>query len=375
MKPIIIDNFLDYNLLNDFLHDTNDDYMIDEINHNTGVHFIPCDKMILSYNKQSRTECLINHIINFIKLKGDDISRIVTHIDMNDIRCIEYWNKHLFKSDKYKEKNKLFFHFDSDEQNLVETNKSNLSIVYYFKKKYENGLLIINKQKNYCPDNQNILYKTQDEILNDITILDNYHIIEPLFNRLVIFNGGEYCHGITEIHSERDSLVMNLWINPPLKNIIKHKKNNIYVIDPALHQQNINELISFMNKYCENDNPINLSTYVKNNNDRDAKSMDNLLFSIIHNIVKYIWAELGKLNVTRDSGYTLKKVKDDIVSFHPCNKILYIEYALDDVEYEFKFFDNVKVSKHSFLIVPYCWIYDFKIINKNYIMRMTTDMS
>ena len=103
--------------------------------------------------------------------------------------------------------------------------------------------------------------------------------------------------------------------------------------------------------------------------------MDNLLFSIINKIVKYIGTKLGKLEMTRDSGYTLKKVKDENVSFRPCNKILYIEYTLDDVEYEFNFFDKVKVSKHSFLIIPYCWIYNFKIINDNYIMRMITDMS
>ena len=85
---------------------------------------------------------------------------------------------------------------------------------------------------------------------------------------------------------------------------------------------------------------------------------------------------LGQLNVTRDSGYKLKKIKDDVVSFPLThNKLLYIEFTLDDVEYEFKFFDNIKVSKNSFLIVPYCWIYEFKLINENYTMRLTTDMS
>jgi hypothetical protein len=373
MKPFIVDNFLNNVLLNQFLDlDIQDDYIIEKISHHAGTHFINCDKMVLDYNKGSKVECLINHIIKFINSIKDDIYKNVTISDINDVKCVEYWNKHLVTTN-------IKFHFDIDEQDLLNNNTSNLSVVYYFKRKYENGLLLINKKKNYSPSaDKSILYKNRDEILNDITITNNYHIVEPLFNRLVFFNGGEYWHGVTQVNTLRDSLVMNLWINPPLKNkIIKHRKHNIYVIERVIHEDAINDIRRFMNKYCDNDNSFALSNYINNNkHDKEANDMDNLIFLNIHKLLNYMEDYFnGAINVLQDSGYNLIKAKDSIIKFKPSNKILYIEFTLDDIEYEFDNFDNVKVNKNSFLIIPYCWSYNFKIINENYIMRIVTDMT
>ena len=83
----------------------------------------------------------------------------------------------------------------------------------------------------------------------------------------------------------------------------------------------------------------------------------------------------GAIHAVQDSGYNLIKTKDASIKLNPSNKILYIEFTLDDVEYEFDYFDNVKVNKNSFLIIPYCWSYNFKIINENYTMRIATDMT
>jgi hypothetical protein len=378
MIPLIVDNFLSNELLDTFLYRSGNDYNIDSINQTTGVHFINCANLILNYNKDSKVECLINHIINFIKLNHHGIHINVTTSDLNDIKYLEYWNKHLIKK-KYTDHDKLSFHFDTDEQDLLEYNKSELSIVYYFKKQYENGLLLINKTKNYFPhSDKHILYKSGHDIINDNDIINSYHIVEPRFNRLVLFNGGEYCHGITQVNSIRDSLVMNLWLKKPLnQKIVKHQKNNIFVIERVMHDVDIGRIKECMNKYCTNDGAIfELSAYVNNNRyDKEASDMDKLLFSTIHKIVNYVRIELvGDLEVSQDTGYRLINALDARKTFHACNKLVYIEFALDDVDYEFDYFDNIKVNKNSFIIVPYCWSYNFKILSDKHIMRIMTDM-
>ena len=97
MIPIVIENFLSEELINKFFDYCDDDYNIDKISYSTGHHFIKCNKMKLEYNRKSKTENLINHIINFVKsIECVDINdKMIKKLDVSEIICAEYWNKHL----------------------------------------------------------------------------------------------------------------------------------------------------------------------------------------------------------------------------------------------------------------------------------------
>lgn len=359
MKPIVIENFLNKELLNKFLDYRDDDYNIDKINYKTGHHFIKYNENKLDYNKNSKTENLINYIINFIKLMGDNINEL----KLEEIVCIEYWNKHLIKKEDL---DILFFHLDVDEQNLLVHNKSELSIVYYFKKEYENGLLLINKLNNNI--DQNILLKCREEIINDKNITDNYIIIEPKFNKLVLFKGGEYYHGISKINTSRDSLVLNLWkINPLTKKSLIYNENNIYIINKIMTEEEIYLIKNYMDKNCIDNIPLS----------RIDENIDKIIFNRLMRSFKYLSLELkNNLPGNNDTGYILLKTKDlynnKLLQYD--NRYFYIEIVLEDIEYEFKYYKRLNVKRNSIILLPYSWNYEFKIESNNFRYTIITNI-
>lgn len=384
MIPIVIENFLSEELLNKFFDYCDNDYNIDKISYSTGDHFIKCNKMKLEYNRKSKTENLINHIINFVKLIKGDINDKIKKIDVNEIICAEYWNKHLINKKTKNMKNNtidyslLPFHVDTDEQNLLVYNKSELSIVYYFKKNYDNGLLLINKTKNENSESYNqLLLKCKDEILNDKSITERYFIIEPTFNKLVLFYGGEHYHGISKTDTIRDSLVLNLWkLQPYTEKSLLYNENNIYIINKIMGDDEIYNIKEFMDNTCENNVPLMLSNYINN---KIGKDIDNIILKRLIKSLRYLNSEIDYvLPGTNDTGYILLKANkiysNELLQYD--NRYLYIEIALDDIEYEFNFHKKVSVKRNSLIILPYSWNYNFKINSTadNYRYTIITNM-
>ena len=383
MIPIVIENFLSEELLNKFFDYCDNDYNIDKISYSTGDHFIKCNKMKLEYNRKSKTEILINHIIKFVKLKNGDINDKIKKIDVNEIICVEYWNKHLINQkinimkDKTIDNSLLEFHVDTDEQNLLVHNISELSIIYYFKKKYDNGLLLINKTKNDNSASYNeLLFKCKDEILNDKSITERYFVIEPKFNKLVLFYGGEHYHGVSKTDTIRDSLVLNLWkLQPYTQKSLQYNENNIYTINKIMCDDDICNIKEFMDNTCENNVPLMLSNYTNN---KIGKDIDEIILKRLINCLRYLYSEIKYvLPGNNDTGYILLKANkiysNELLQYD--NRYLYIEIALDDIEYEFNFHKKVSVKKNSLIVLPYSWNYNFKINSTdNYRYTIITNM-
>jgi hypothetical protein len=259
---------------------------------------------------------------------------------------------------------------DSDEQNLISINKSQLSVVFYFKKRYESGLLLINKSKSKVEkignsmfekftSNNDDLDKYEYEILNDPIIAEKYHIIKPKFNRIVFFYGGEYAHGISTVRNTRDSLVMNLWnVAPYTTPSLQYKENNIYIITQIAEEYTINEITKYMNDICIINKVTSLHDCLLTQ--PNGKQLDEILFGIIMKCSEYLHKTINTLpKPTGDTGYTLLKSDTTINTqiLQSGTQCFYVIIAFEDLIVDFQFFNPLVVKKNSMLIMPYSWNY------------------
>jgi hypothetical protein len=131
----------------------------------------------------------------------------------------------------------------------------------------------------------------------------------------------------------------------------------------------------FMDNTCENNVPLMLSNYTNN---KIGKDIDEIILKRLINCLRYLYSEINYvLPGNNDTGYILLKANkiysNELLQYD--NRYLYIEIALDDIEYEFNFHKKVSVKKNSLIVLPYSWNYNFKINSTdNYRYTIITSM-
>jgi hypothetical protein len=156
---------------------------------------------------------------------------------------------------------------------------------------------------------------------------------------------------------------MNLWKIPPLpeKSLI-HSDNNIYVIKNIFEDTTINSIKTLMDHKCENGVQYNITQHNKNTIE---KEIDQTIFNQLMKCLKYMNIRINSLPyIEKDTGYNLLKSNNNIYNNLLPNDIrnmLFITIALDDLEYNFKHFNKIKLKKNSMIIMPYSWNYMYEI--------------